>query len=83
LLQAALRHRPTLFWLSVSHIGDEESFLRAYEPWAAAVTPVAPLAVGGRALHESLRARMHYAAYCDKLHHGLDFAGTLGHSATS
>lgn len=67
-LAAAVRElQPQLFWLSVSHLQDVESFLREYDLLYAAA-PTA-LVVGGRALTEPIRKQMRYAAFCDNLRH--------------
>ena len=75
---AAIRlHRPRLFWLSCSHLTDEAAFLQEYrEVYEEFGTEVA-IVVGGRALHESLRKEMNYAAFCDGMQHLATFAQTL------
>ncbi|MBN1443300.1 MAG: DNA-binding protein [Planctomycetes bacterium] len=76
--EAIRRERPRIFWLSVSHIEDEEELLSEYGlvHEAARECGVA-VAVGGRALREDLRRRMSYSAYCDQLRHIVEFAATL------
>jgi methanogenic corrinoid protein MtbC1 len=77
-LSAAIRQqRPVLFWLSVSHIVDEESFLRGYNELFEEHGREVAFVVGGRHLTESLRQKMRYAAYCDNLQHLDSFAQTL------
>lgn len=77
-LAAAIKtHRPQLFWLSCSHLSDEETFLdnyaRLYDEFGMDVAIV----VGGRALTEAMRRRMKYAAFCDNMQHLNAFAQTL------
>jgi MerR family transcriptional regulator, light-induced transcriptional regulator len=69
-LLAAVRDiRPRLFWLSVSHIENEQQFLDEYRRFYDAIFTDVTVVVGGRALTEPLRRRMEYAAYCDNLKH--------------
>jgi len=78
-LAAALdRHRPRLLWLSVSTLADEEAFVRQYASlFDLAETIGTAVVVGGRALHEPLRRRVRYAAFCDNLQHLESFAASL------
>ena len=69
--------KPRLFWLSVSHIDDESRFVRDYTLFYAAVQEKCPVVVGGRALSESIRRQMQYAAYCDNLQHLEAFARSI------
>ena len=70
-------HRPQLFWLSCTHLSDEEEFLRGYAGLFDEFGLEVAFVVGGRALNESLRKRMRYAAYCDNMQHLQSFAQTL------
>lgn len=74
---AIRRSRPHLFWLSVSHIEDERTFLAAYDRLVSSIPRDVAVVVGGRALHESLRREMTFAAYCDDFRHLETFADTL------
>ncbi len=77
-LAAAIKeHRPRMFWLSCSHIADEASFLDGYNALYDEFGMSVAIVVGGRALHEGLRQRMNYAAYCDNMRHLESFAQTL------
>jgi MerR family transcriptional regulator, light-induced transcriptional regulator len=67
LLSAARKHMPKVFWLSVSHIDDRESFLTEYQSFANHLPKGVMLVVGGRALTDELRSKMTFAAHCDKL----------------
>ena len=70
--------RPQLVWLSVSYVADEEAFIRGYcELYRAAERAGVPVAIGGRALGERLRARISYTAHGDGLRHLAAFARTL------
>jgi len=64
---AITENRPRLFWLSVSHLADEQQFLLDYAALHAAAAGSTKLVVGGRALHEGLRAAMPAAEYCQNL----------------
>ena len=74
---AICEHRPKLFWLSCSHIVDEQAFLAGYgtlyDDYGADVAFV----VGGYALTEAIRRQMKYSAYCDTMRHFEGFAHTL------
>ena len=74
---AIQENRPRLFWLSVSHILDVEHFLAGYLQLYECFGLNVAFVVGGRALTESLRQEMKYAAYCDNLQHLEGFCQTL------
>lgn len=77
-LAAAIKaHRPRLFWLSCSHIADEERFLSGYSALYDEFHAEVAIVVGGRALVEPLRRRMKYAAFCDNMRHLEAFAQTV------
>lgn len=67
-LPAALRrHRPRLFWLSCSHLENEEDFLDKYASLHDEFARDVAFVVGGQALTESIRKRMPCTACCDNL----------------
>lgn len=77
-LVAAIRDlRPQIFWLSVSHIDDEDKFVAEYQSFYRQVRNDVAVVVGGRALTESLRRRMEYTAFGDSMQHLETFAETL------
>lgn len=77
-LAAALEtHRPALFWLSVSHIPELDSFLDGYRDLYERYGEQSAFVVGGRALEGSVREQMRFAAYCDTMEHLEAVAGKL------
>jgi excisionase family DNA binding protein len=77
-LSAAIRERrPQLFWLSCTHIENEKHFLASYNDLYDEYGLDVAFVVGGRALSESLRQRMRYAAFCDNMQHLESFAQSL------
>jgi hypothetical protein len=74
---AVAEHRPRLFWLSVTHITDVESFVAGYNDFRDSAPAEVGIAVGGQALTDEVRKRIRYASYCDKLKHLQSFAETL------
>lgn len=74
---AIIEHRPRIFWISTSHLIDEEAFLTGYGNLHDEFGLDVAFVVGGRALHESLRRKMHFAAYCDNMQHLANFARAL------
>jgi excisionase family DNA binding protein len=80
LLAAVRDARPQIFWLSVSHIDDEQQFVDDYRSFYEQVGSDVAVVVGGRRLVEPLRRQMEYAAYCDSLQHLEAFAKTLKRS---
>lgn len=77
ILAAISEHRPKLFWLSVSHIADEEAFLGDVSALYEATVGQTALVVGGRALTEPIRRQMQFAAFGDNLRHLESIAATL------
>jgi excisionase family DNA binding protein len=75
---ALTRFRPRLFWLSVGHLVDPESFLEGYqEVYREAQRLGTAVAIGGRALTEELRVRLPYTTFGDGLTHLAAFARSL------
>ena len=77
LAQAIEDHRPSLFWISCSHMGDELEFVTGYKALYEQFGRDVPFVVGGRSLVDSIRQQMKYAAYCDNMQHLEAFAQTL------
>jgi MerR family transcriptional regulator, light-induced transcriptional regulator len=70
--------KPRMFWLSVSTLSDPQTFLQDYGMlYETAGRSGISVVVGGRALVESVRQQMRYAAYCDTLGHLVGFAASL------
>ncbi len=70
--------RPKLLWLSVGHLDNEEEFVSGYRAlYQKAEKAGVAVAIGGRALVESLRSKIPYTTYCDGLGHLAAFARTL------
>ena len=75
---AAIREkRPRLFWLSVSHMTDQQTFLDGYSKLHAEFAESVAFVVGGKALTDDIRQQMQFAAYCDSMQHLQGFAETL------
>ena len=83
LAAAANEAKPRLFWLSVSQIDDESRFVEEHRGFYRRTPPEVAVVVGGRALAESVRRRIEYAAFCDKLQHLESFAKALTRSSKS
>ena len=70
--------RPRLFWLSVSYIADELRFVDSVNAlFQAAYSTGCAVAIGGQALHPSLRKRIQYSAACDSFRDLEFFARSL------
>jgi methanogenic corrinoid protein MtbC1 len=70
--------RPRLLWLSASHLGPEEDFVRdCGEMCRQAEKAGVAVAIGGRALVRAVRARISYTTYGDGLKHLAAFARSL------
>ena len=70
--------QPRLIWISVSHLVDAPLFLAQYGQFYSQAEKVGvPVAVGGRALTDDLRARMPYTSHGDGLTHLIAFARSV------
>lgn len=70
--------RPKLIWLSVSHVGNAETFEKEYlRLYREAHAHGIPVAIGGRALTEEMRSRLPYTTFGDGLAQLADFARSL------
>lgn len=67
LLQAVLTKRPDVMWLSVSHLKEEESFIRDLNLMAEQVPRSTKLFVGGYAIKPWFWPKIKNAVYCDNL----------------
>ncbi len=77
LCEAINTHNPMLFWLSVSYLADEESFLDGFRRLAdVARQRKIPIIVGGNALRAELRREMPFAIYCDSMRQLADYLET-------
>lgn len=67
-LAAALRdQQPKLFWLSCTHISDQDNFLTGYERHIAPFAENVTIVVGGMALTKEIRQRMKFTVHCDSM----------------
>ena len=70
--------RPRLVWVTASYLRDSDEFVASYLQFhAAAEQAGVPVAVGGQALTDPIRARMPYTTHGDGLTHLAAFARTL------
>lgn len=75
--------RPRLFWLSVSFIKDEPSFIASVNSiFETADTAGTALAIGGQAVGETVRRQIQYTAFCETFRDLEMFARTLNHVST-
>ncbi len=78
LAHATVHHRPRLVFLSVSHLRDEDRFVREYRSFYESTIGVGTaVIVGGRALGPDLRSRLIFAAHGDRMAHLAEFARRL------
>ena len=70
LVNSLKRERPSLFWMSVSTVGDRGRFLENWQRLYRTASDLGiPLVVGGQALTNEPRRHMQYSAFCDCLQH--------------
>lgn len=77
LLSAARKHMPKIFWLSISHVEETESFIQEYADFVKRLPKGITLVLGGCAMSDALRPRIVYAAYCDGMRQLASLAKTL------
>lgn len=81
LRSAIEKHRPQLFWLSVSVIDDTPCFVNEMNQlFEAARSSGTALAIGGRAIESEIRQNIRYTSFCDLMEHMEEFASTLRES---
>lgn len=78
LLVAVRRERPKLLWLSISHVPDADAFVASYNQFYSQLPSDLAVAVGGRALTDSLRPRIGFSAHCDNLEQLTALAKVVG-----
>ncbi len=77
-LEAAIADNgPKLFWLSCSHIMDQQSFLAGYSALYERFGTDVAFVVGGNALTSELRRKMKFSAYCENMQQLEGFAQTI------
>jgi MerR family transcriptional regulator, light-induced transcriptional regulator len=75
LARAIAERRPRLVWVAAAVSSDEARFALEFARIADAASSVgAAVAVGGRALHRSLRQQLRYSTFCDTMAHLAAFA---------
>lgn len=67
MLSAIRTQEPRLFWISASHIPDEDRFVAEYDQFYEEAWRMTVIPIGGRALTHELRYRISYTVYCDRL----------------
>ena len=77
ILEAVRIERPKLFWLSVSHLNDQDKFVEDYSCFWNSLPRETVVVVGGRALTDGLRPKLKYTAHCDTLQQLSMLAKTL------
>lgn len=78
LMSAVTDLRPQLLWVSVSHLDDDRVFIEGFQKLSSTCARIGTsLVVGGRVLHEDLRRRLSYSAFCDTMMHLETFARSL------
>lgn len=78
LVQAVEDLRPRVLWLSVSNIEDPVRFIQHYDRlYHTCLDRRCAVVMGGRALTDSIRQQLKYAAYGDNLAHLRAFAQSL------
>jgi MerR family transcriptional regulator, light-induced transcriptional regulator len=77
MLSAARKHMPKIFWLSVSYVEDEETFVSECAHFAQHLPKGVVFVAGGFAIHEELRKRLAYSSYCDNMAQLSNLARTI------
>ena len=77
MLSAARKHMPKIFWLSISYVRDESQFIEDCDRFSKQLPRGVLLVLGGGALHEGLRKRLSFSAYCDSMQQLANLARTI------
>jgi MerR family transcriptional regulator, light-induced transcriptional regulator len=78
LCQAIERKAPRLFWLSVSFIADEQTFVSGVnQVFESAHRSNTAMAIGGRALSPDIRRNIQYSTFCESFRDLERFARSL------
>jgi len=74
-MQSAIqKHKPQIFWLSVSYLCEPGLFVQAYHELLEFVGQETAIVVGGRALNRKIREQMQFSHFCDNMQHLSNFA---------
>jgi MerR family transcriptional regulator, light-induced transcriptional regulator len=71
------KERPSMVWLSVSHVENPERLATDFRNFWDSIPRDTVLVVGGRALDDSLRPRLNFTAHCDTMQQMSSFAKSL------
>lgn len=77
LADAVEAERPKIVWVSCAHLDEGSGFVEQFEAFQTQVGEQTRLVVGGRALTDEVRKRLHYSAFCDTMAHLVGFASAL------
>lgn len=77
MLSAARKHMPKIFWLSISYVREESQFIEDCDRFSKQLPRGVLLVLGGNALHEGLRKRLSFSAYCDSMQQLSNLARTI------
>ena len=77
-LAAAVRdYQPRIFWVSFSHITNEDALIEEFNQFAEALPPSTALAVGGSAINPRLRKQLKFTVCCDNMKQYEMFANNI------
>jgi hypothetical protein len=68
---------PKIFWLSISYVREESQFIEDCDRFSKQLPRGVLLVLGGNALHEGLRKRLSFSAYCDSMQQLSNLARTI------
>jgi len=73
-VKAVAEYSPSVLWISMSCLSEEEQFIRDFNEMAERLPRQTAILIGGRAATDTIRPRLRYAGHCDSIRHLIDLA---------
>jgi len=73
-VKAVEEYSPSVLWISMSCLTDDERFIRDFNQMVERLPPETAVLIGGRAATDSIRPKLRYTGHCDSIRHLTELA---------